>query len=85
MTPVAMGRPFGEELRVVDVSRILAQVFDGRVERRAVGGVQASDRCGLADGGHDVEGVTGEHVHQDVTDPSVGFLVYAAAEQEGDC
>jgi hypothetical protein len=77
-------QPVGEELSVVDVERVLAQVFDSRVERRTVRGGESSIGRRLADGGHDVEGMAGEQLHQDVSDPGVSLLVLAGAEQQRD-
>src|SRR5271163_782013 len=51
------GQALGEELRVVDVDGVLAQVLDGRVDRVAIGAVEASIGRRLADGRHDVEGM----------------------------
>ncbi len=58
--------------------------YDRLVERRAVGVRKLTVGGRLADGRDHVERVTREQLHQYVTDPGVGLLVRAAAEQRRD-
>ena len=78
------GQTLTEEIRVVDAGRILVQVGNGSVERDSAACRHTSERCGLPDGGNNVERMPGQELGEDIRNPRVSGLGVRGAEQLAD-